>query len=282
MIEGKREIIIVDQKAPDEVGECFKRLPNIQYFNLETPGMVAARNFGITQAKYEIILFVDDDIKPDLNLIDGHLSAYTEEQVGGVAGRILEENCNNIVLHVDPRSLDPIHGWKYTHFDHLDSIDVMTVRGCNMSFRKELLLQIGGFDTNLLTFRDDSDVSFRIRALGYRIAFEPTAELLHLSASSGGTRPTEQQRNFVKNELLMYRQHFCHYRDNLLFLCKHFSGRVLLINIFQAYVAYVGISRYPWRIIIKNFCFFGALIQSAYRAKIDKPPYFSTNTSQSL
>lgn len=277
LVADAGEIIVVDQCAPKEVADSLKLISNVRYFNLHKPGMTAARNFGILKAKHEIILFVDDDVEPSSNLIKGHILSYQDSKVGGVAGRIIEQQQKDVALCIDPRALDPINGWRYTHFDHLESVEVMTARGCNMSFRKDLLLEIGGFDIHFkppFSFREDSDVCFRIREIGYQIISEPTAELLHLSASSGGTRATNTKRSLLLKEYTMYRLHFFHYRDNLFFLSKHFLGIDFWRNVLCAYRDYVGISRYPWRLLAKNLCFVVALLQASYMARTYKPPYF--------
>ncbi len=280
-VRERAEIIVVNQAASEEIKNHFKFFSGVRYFNLPTANMVEARNFGILEAKHDIILFVDDDVKPSPSLIEGHLTAYRDETVGGVAGRIINEGENDRV-HVDPHALTHVNSWYYTQFDHLDRVEISTARGCNMSFRKELLLRIGGFDTRFRSFRDDSDLSFRIRALGYRLIFEPTAELVHLDASTGGTRPTEQTANPWKREWLMYRTHFYHYRDNLLFLCKHFKGRGFVKNLLLAYRDYVGISRYPWRLIAKNLCFLGALVSAWHFSKVTSSSYFRPRLESTL
>jgi hypothetical protein len=68
-------------------------------------------------------------------------------------------------------------------------------------------------------------------------------------------------------ELAQYARHYRHYRDNLYFLCRHFSGSERIKLIARAYRDYVGISRWPWRLIAKNLCFLTALAQANRLAK---------------
>ena len=98
---------------------------------------------------------------------------------------------------------------------------VMTARGCNMSFRRDLLTRIGGFDPHIEIFRDDTDGCFRVINAGYRVRFVPEAALVHLNAPSGGTRSEEAgARSCISREWRLYRQYYRHYRDNLYFLLK--------------------------------------------------------------
>ena len=60
-------------------------------------------------------------------------------------------------------------------------IEVDTVIGCNMSFRKRLLEKAGGFDERFRgnCFREDTDISLRIRRLNYKLIFHPKAVAIH-------------------------------------------------------------------------------------------------------
>ena len=59
-----------------------------------------------------------------------------------------------------------------------------------MAFRRTALISIGGFDERYThsAFREDTDVSWRIKRAGYGIWFNHKASLYHLSAAQGGTR----------------------------------------------------------------------------------------------
>lgn len=266
------EIIVIDQSPKQN--EVLAQNSQVRYYGNRYPNMVEARNYGIQKANGGILLFLDDDVIPLPGLLESHLSAYTDSSIGGVAGRILEQN-SDPEQSIDERFFDLVDGWRYADFAGTNfRDDVMTVRGCNMSFRRNLLIELGGFDTHFRSFRDDSEISFRVRKAGHRIVFEPAACLIHKSAQYGGTRMTNKARSPIKAELLLYRQHFRHYRDNLYFLVKHFSGWQRCYWIIDAYFTYVGLSRWPWRLFAKNTCFLIALVQAAIWTSVDRPPYF--------
>ena len=69
------------------------------------------------------------------------------------------------------------------------------VPGCNMAFRRDALLAIGGFNPVYLRAGDDVDVCWRLQARGWRIGFAPAALVWHhhrepegLLAAAGGLR----------------------------------------------------------------------------------------------
>lgn len=260
---GWAEVIVVDQCPPQPLPTDILALSGLRYIVLDKPSMVEARNVGIRFARGEIVLFLDDDVVPLPGLIENHVAAYTDPSVGGVAGRILDPGKECDTPPANSKSFDPVHGWEYAHFDHTVPGDVMTSRGCNMSFQRLLLLGLGGFDRNIKIFRDDTDMCLRVIQSGKKIRFVPAAALVHLNASSGGTRGESQSDvGYWSRELTMYRQHHRHYRDNLYFLLRHFRGNPLLHQLVKAYRGYVGVSRWPWRLVAKNFCFLTALWQA--------------------
>jgi GT2 family glycosyltransferase len=234
--------------------------------------MVQARNAAIQHAHGRIVLFVDDDVIPSPSLLDAHADAYADLSVGGVAGRILGPNeTDGSATHI------PAADWMDTNFNMRCRTLVETARGCNMSFRRDLLLKVGGFDPGFrppFFFREDSDVSFRIREAGYELIFEPAACLRHLEAKSGGARGLAKPQSATRSELWMYRQHFCHYRDNLYFILKHFCGKERHRYLWRSYCDYVGISRWPWRLVAKNLCFVAAFISASWTRRTSRPPFF--------
>jgi glycosyltransferase involved in cell wall biosynthesis len=55
---------VIDQSPEQPLQNDLEKIDKVQYYLLEAPNMVKARNMGIQIAKGDIIIFVDDDIKP--------------------------------------------------------------------------------------------------------------------------------------------------------------------------------------------------------------------------
>jgi GT2 family glycosyltransferase len=263
------EVLVIDQCPTGPLPADVLATPGLRYVVRGRAGMVPARNHGLRMAAGECVLFLDDDVVPLPGLIESHLAAYHDPTVGGVAGRILDLGQEGTCPAADPRSFDPVRGWAHAQFDHATPGDVMTSRGCNMSFRRDLLLRLGGFDEQIEIFRDDTDMSLRVRGAGYRVRFVPEAALVHLNAPSGGTRGTAAEvSGYWRREVRTYRQLFRHYRDNLYFLLTHFRGRYLWGQLLTAYLSYVGVSRWPWRQVAKNCQFARAFWAALTRRRL--------------
>ena len=81
--------------------------------------------------------------------------------------------------------------------------DVFALCGCAVAFRTEAGRSVGWFDDDFFLYYEDTDLSWRLRAAGWTIRYEPTAVVRHIhSASSVEWSPT-----FVfhtdRNRLLM-------------------------------------------------------------------------------
>lgn len=185
------EVIIVDQSDSLMAAENRSfventRDPRVKYFWLDRKNLPNARNIGIRNVSAAVILFLDDDvILLRADFLTAHLSVFGDEKVGGATGRsverILRPNSRRTSCYVS------LGGRTIFNLMGLHTQTIGTCKGSNMSFRTEVFEKVGGFDrkTELL---EDADLSIRVSRAGWRLMFLPDAELVHLSAASGGVR----------------------------------------------------------------------------------------------
>jgi GT2 family glycosyltransferase len=208
------EIIVIDQSSVVEpaVDQFYRdNREKIRYYRLDRPALPYARNSGIKLSKGDILLFLDNDIIPFTDqLVSYHVRHFSDPKIGGVAGSVLLKGHalrENVKRVGTLRRID----FKYEHnFDSDTPVDVDLATGCNMSFRKEVLFTVNGF-SDLFTqfiYLDDSDISLRVRKLGYRIVFDPEACVIHLEADGGNREETENPYNksyrMFHNEAVFY------------------------------------------------------------------------------
>lgn len=185
------ETIVVDQSL-DHQPETTRFLRQIEsricHIRLTKPSVTEACNKGARHAAGDVVVFLDDDIRiPDRHFLSRHADCYQDTAIGIIAGRVRDARGGEGQGY-DPRVSNPVWGWYYTNWDHAKRVEVVTAPGANMSCRKNLFVQIGGFDErftgNAVRFEND----FCLRALhaGYRVMFEPSAEVVHYYNSQGG------------------------------------------------------------------------------------------------
>lgn len=244
------EIIIVDQtKSHDsETDRFLNNLPeNVRLLKFFPPSLPAARNHGVRHATSDIVLFLDDDITPDPNLIASHLRHYKDSSVGGVAGRILPPD--RTVKSIDPRYYHSKVPWLYIRFDQDWPVrKVESAPGGNMSFRRLLIERVGGFDENFTgnAFREETDFCLRLRKMGHRIIFDPDACVIHHFGTPGGCNNVEFSS--VSSVSLRYWMDFFH--NNIYFLLSHLPKQFfpgVLYEIFRRYAANRGVLSGGWR-----------------------------------
>ncbi len=81
--------------------------------------------------------------------------------------------------------------------------EVFTACGNGMAMRRELGAELDWFDDDFFLYYEDTDLSWRIRARGYAIRYEPSAVLRHVHAASSGEWSPLFVFHVDRNRLLM-------------------------------------------------------------------------------
>ncbi|MBF2034092.1 MAG: glycosyltransferase family 2 protein [Leptolyngbyaceae cyanobacterium T60_A2020_046] len=217
------EVLVVDQTRnhQPETTACLDRLAKagtIQWFQVEWASLPAARNYGVERSRGEIIVFIDDDVELPPGYLYAHAKVFLERaEVGAVAGRVfdrmkLADRPDLTIDYLPPEAMDPGIAWYYIDLVHTTQPQqVITARGCNMSFRRSLFDQHGLlFDERFRgnAVREESDFCLHIRHTGLIIWYSPDAHLVHLGEETGGchdisTRSLSYQVTFYHNHFLM-------------------------------------------------------------------------------
>lgn len=186
------EVIVVDQTpAHSEATLAFLAsvAGRVRLLRQRVPHVVTALNAGVAAARGDVVLFLDDDVRiPDRSLVGRHVRNYADPTIGGVAGRVLDAATRAEGVY-DPRSADPVYGFFNTGWNHRTRALVYTAAGANMSFRRDVVGRLHGFDERFVgnAFRFENDFVLRLRRAGYAVIFDPEAEVLHFYGSLGGT-----------------------------------------------------------------------------------------------
>ena len=242
------ELIIIDQtKEHEEKTKLFlEKLSynkKIKYIYIDFPNLPNARNTGINNSTGDIILFFDDDIEINEDTIPSHIKEYNNNnKTGCVTGKVNIFNINpnnNIVLHNSGKikkiikhlifflmSKKASHVGAFgviSNFTNNKKLSGETCIGCNMSFRKEIFNKCGVFDLNFTgnAIREDTDMSVRLRRVGYGIIYNPQASVIHFMDNSGGTRTAQSEsywHTIFKNQCYFYLKNFHYKYYHILFL----------------------------------------------------------------
>ena len=218
------EILVADQTKhhQPETEALLERLAaaqQIQLYRLDWASLPGARNYAVERANGEIILFIDDDVELPLGFLQAHARNYpTRSEIGAVAGRVFDRmkladaRSDLKIEYLPTEAMDPGIAWYYIDLVHtVKPQQVLTARGCNMSFRREIFEKYNlRFDERFRgsAVREESDFCLRMRKTGLKIWYDPEAHLVHLGEETGGchdisTRSLKYQITFYHNHFLM-------------------------------------------------------------------------------
>ncbi len=193
------EVIVVDQtrKHADATEKFLSdHASQIQLHRVEFASLTRARNYGIRHAKGDVILFLDDDVEPSPTLIEGHLRCYSDPGIWGVAGGVLLPGRGMLSKKdLSPAEVAKIERRESSRFDVDWPHETRWAPGCNMSFRRESLYKVGGFDEAFYgsALGEEAELCHRLTRAGGRIQYSPDAKLVHLVNPSGGCRDETEQ-----------------------------------------------------------------------------------------
>ncbi|TVQ94265.1 MAG: glycosyltransferase family 2 protein [Deltaproteobacteria bacterium] len=187
-------VIVVDQSR--RVQPLRERLAalgdrRVQHVAAPACGLPAARNRALQLASAPLVLFFDDDVTVCPGCLDAHRRALSASGVVGTVGGIQEQGAPwNARRTVNRVGLD---GRIRVRLDGEAGVEVRSVRGCNMGFRREVVQAVGGFDVGFAgsSFLEETDLSTRLRRAGGRLRYVPEGGVIHHALASGGVRQVD-------------------------------------------------------------------------------------------
>ena len=194
------EVIVVNDGSRDRTREIAESYDYCRIINQPNRGLSVARNVGAEAATGEIVAYTDSDCVADpdwLTYLVAKMEASKLTACGGPNFPPPEDNLVPAAVAVAPGGP--------THVLISDEI-AEHIAGCNMAFRREVLMQLGGFDPVYRAAGDDVDICWRFQDAGYTIGFSPAAVVWHFRRNTVAAYCT-QQRGYGKAEALVYSKH---------------------------------------------------------------------------
>jgi glycosyltransferase involved in cell wall biosynthesis len=176
------EVLVIDNNSTDHTQSVLSQktacFPNLRTFLQTKPGAAATRNVGIRKAAGDLVLFIDDDIFSEPNLIEAHLGYHKRNSKVAIIGEISSpwENSTDPFLRYlrdkgifNPYSIACGRPMDFSYY-HTG----------NVSTSAKLLREAGGFSEEFSVYgMEDIELGYRLERKGCRMAPGPAARARH-------------------------------------------------------------------------------------------------------
>lgn len=260
------EIIVVDNNSPDGSGrtcaEWVQGLANGRMLQNETNlYFCEANNQGAELATGEFLLFLNNDLWLEADCLE-KLYQETKAAQADAATPLVLNYSDNTYQSLGGPGLD-VFGLATPDGPFPNTREIFCACGCSLLIKADLFKKIGGYDSELLMYADEVDLSWRVWIAGGKIVGVPAARLHHRGAAAvnpkGETEMVEARTSETKR--------FLANRNNLLVILKN-SGSILLLVLIphllllltEAVVSLILVRR--WSFVRKSY---GGAVAGAFR-----------------
>ena len=171
---GEFEVIVVNGPSVDGTDEMLSSFrDSVRLATCGVASLGRSRNIGVGIASGEIVAFIDDDAIPRADWLETLVMPYRDRGVAAVGGPVFDIPLSGVVWALctctrlgvpDTSSEGPIERHIGAGADPLAYLP-----GCNMSFRRQVLEEVGGFNSLLTHNYDDVEICSRLIDRGHGI-----------------------------------------------------------------------------------------------------------------
>lgn len=169
------EIIVVDDGSTDKTLQIlqnnYSQNPIIKIISQTNSGKAAALNNAIAHTQSDVIVTLDADTVFTRKTIMELICVFDDPTIGAVAGNIKVGNRINLITRMQALEYITSQNMERRAFKVLDTITV--VPGCVGAWRRDLIVNAGGFSND--TLAEDTDLTVKIRKQGYHIVIAEKA-----------------------------------------------------------------------------------------------------------
>ncbi len=166
-----KKIFVIDDDSKDNTLDIVRSL-KVEVLKKEKKGLANSRNIALKHCKTEYVAFVDSDVVLHKKWLSDIMSSFSKKEIAGVGGNLIEKNTKKLADRWRSYHLNQHWGDNITEPEFL--------YGSNVVFKKEALLDVGGFRAEFKTNYEDVDICNRLKEKGYKIIYEPYALAYHL------------------------------------------------------------------------------------------------------
>lgn len=210
-----------EKETPDVLlwsGKDKKRTVKV-LVNRTNQRFASSCNRGVASAKHELVILLNSDVSPEADFLEYLLPHFEDSQVFAVG-------CKELATNEDNKEYGRAGGafmrgfLVHWHEDDQTRTDTLWVAGGSGAFRKSMWEELKGFDLDYKpAYWEDIDLSWRARARGWKVLFEPKSVVHHVHESTNQSIFGQQRMEVMG------------YKNSILFMWKNARGIELLKHI---------------------------------------------------
>lgn len=203
------EIIVVDNASTDGSVEYIRQsYPWAKVVeHSRNLGFGAAINAGIEASRGEWIFALNNDTEVESRCVEKIVQAsQSEPSLGMIATRILDFRQRDIIdvagISVYPDCSSRGRGRLERDSERYHQREqVFAPSGAAGFYRREMLDEVGLFDSDFFMYCEDTDLAFRGRLAGWECVYEPEAIVYHLYSATAGKYSPLKAKLVERNRL---------------------------------------------------------------------------------
>lgn len=200
------ELIVVDNGSTDNSEKLVKQIKrSVLIQNKKNIGFAEANNQGWRKSDGDYLLLLNNDtkVKPDLlKILVSKMKA--EPDIGVVQPKIKiwdkPDYLDNAGSFITRTGL--LQHWGFMEKDSKEydtEKEIFSAKGACMLVRKSVVESVGLFDSNFVSYMEESDFCWRVWLAGYRVVYYPKTYILH-KVGMTSKRLSQVSVNFHSNK----------------------------------------------------------------------------------
>ena len=196
------EVIIVDNGSNDGSQEFIRNyrekvdFPIVLIENSQNLGFAEAVNQGISKSRYDYIFSLNNDTVVEksailelLNLLntDGRIFSVSSKMVQFNNPELIDDAGDDYTLLAYTKK----RGNNQNLNNFIEVSEIFSSCAGAALYRKDLLEELDGFDSEFFAYMEDVDLGYRARINGYKNLFCPNAIVYHIGSATTGSQYNE-------------------------------------------------------------------------------------------
>lgn len=197
------EVIVVDDASTDQTSKLEELVSGICVIhNAEPQRFIRACNAGVSEARGEYVVLLNNDTEPTAGWLDALINAFERlDNVGLVGSKLLYpdgklQDAGGIIWGTG-------NPWNYGNranpweprFSYARQADYLS--GAAMMTTKKIWDDVGGLSSYLEPmYFEDTDFAFKVREAGYKTWFVPSSVVYHFEGMTSGTDTAKGFKRF--------------------------------------------------------------------------------------